>query len=345
MDKNQTHPQIPPPMQLFDHLIGFMKTQTIHTMVRLGIADTLAGGSKTAEQLSDLVNVPGTKLSRLLSALVGLSVIQMDDGMSYSLTPAGMCLTDASPISMKSLALMVGDSAWWLPWQKLVSSMESDDSVFENIFQMDYDRYLDAYPETGKIFMDCLAGVNKANIPAIVDSYDFSRHRTLVDVGGGHGSLLTAILDNHKSGSGILFDRPQMLDSAEPFPDSVGDRLRLEPGDFFQAIPQEGDAYLLKQVIHDWNDDRSVKILKNCRDAMKKDSRILIIEALMNPEEMPLPALLFDLHMLVISDGGRERTLDEYKTLLNAADLELVTVHPTPTSFSIMEAKSATDTA
>jgi hypothetical protein len=235
--------------------------------------------------------------------------------------------------------LLVGDASWWNSWGNLEYSIMTNKPAIDRTMGMTYLEYLDAQPDLANTLNDCMSSVSEVNNPAIVGSYDFSKFHKIIDVGGGHGSLLKAILGISTSASGILFDLPRVIESINPELVQGGTRLQPVAGNFFKGVPKGGDLYVLKQIIHDWDDKRAIQILANCKNAMNKDGRILLIETVIDPDEAMDVANFFDLHMLVTAEGGKERTESEYRLLLEEAGLELIGIYKIQSSLSLVESR------
>jgi hypothetical protein len=328
---------IPPSVQVFEIAVGFMKAQAIYVAAKLGIADLLKDGPKKVDEIANITGVHSNSLHRLMRALASIGVFAEKDDGSFELTPMASALRSDVPMSLRPYVLLLGDKSWWQPWGELLHSVRTGEAAFDHMFGMGYSEYLEKHPDLAKTFNECMTSVSQAHNPAIVKSYDFSPFRKIVDVGGGHGSLLTQILKANSSVSGILFDLPHVVNSISNVDVKLSGRWEISPGDFFEEVPAGGDAYILKQIIHDWNDELSIKILKNCRQAIAKDARILVIEGVIEPENAPNILKLFDLHMLVTAPGGKERTESEFRSLFSAAGFELSRIIPTPSSFCIIE--------
>ena len=220
------------------------------------------------------------------------------------------------------------------------NSVQTGESAFENLYGMQIFDYLQQNPESAQIFDRAMTSYSSTEIPAIIASYDFSSIKTLVDVAGGVGSMLLAILQANPHLQGILFDLPTVIEDARSIlaASPVGNPCRLETGDFFKSIPQGGDAYILKHIIHDWDDDRAISILQTCRAAMSEDNKLLIVEQVIPPGNEPFIGKLLDLNMLVMCRGGCERTEAEYRNLLERADFKPTKIIPTQSFISIIEA-------
>ncbi|MFN2540569.1 MAG: methyltransferase, partial [Chthoniobacterales bacterium] len=223
-------------------------------------------------------------------------------------------------------------------WGELLHSVRTGEIAFDRAFGMPVWKFFSQNPDNAQTFNDAMTGLTLAVNDAVISSYDFSAIRTIVDIGGGHGSLLASILEAHPKMKGVLFDAPPVIDGAQSRFQSEGlaNRCELVAGDFFASVPLGGDAYILKWIIHDWDDERCIKILKNCHRAMTEDGKLLLVEAVV-PRGSELHFSKFmDLNMLVMT-GGRERTADEYRTLLEASGFKLTRIVPTDSAMSVIE--------
>ena len=338
-EKHLNPETVHPVAQLFEMANGFMKSQAIYVAAKFGIADLLKEGPLGIEELAKQTGAVENALFRLMRALVGIGVFAENNNGGYELTPMSSALLSDMPVSLRPYLLLLGDRSWWNSWGNLHYSIMTDKPAIDHTLGMTYSEYLDTQPDLANTLNDCMSSVSEINNPAIVGSYDFSRFHKIVDVGGGHGSLLIAALRSNTSAMGFLFDLPRVIDAIEP--DIISGEKRLEPvaGNFFENVPGGGDLYILKQIIHDWDDERSIQILANCSRAMKQNGRVLLIETVIEPGGGPDVANFFDLHMLVTAEGGKERTKSDYLSLLKTAGLELLEIHNTPSSFSLIEAR------
>jgi SAM-dependent methyltransferase len=317
---------------------GYGTTQLIYVAAKLGIADVLEDGPQGIDALAQATQAHAPSLYRLMRALAGLGVFVENADGAFATTTLGRCLVSGSPGALRARAILNGED-WYRGWGGLLHSVRTGETAFDHIAGMPFFEHLAANPETANTFNEAMASATEGAARAVADAYDFSRCRTIVDVGGGTGAFLAGILKANPQARGVLFDRPSVVAAAGPPLTRAGmaDRCDVVGGDFFEAVPGGGDAYILSWIIHDWDDDRSVALLKNCRRAMADDGRLLVIEQVVPPGNQPSLSKLYDLHMLALS-GGRERREDEYRALLAAADLELARIIPTAVPRSVIEA-------
>jgi hypothetical protein len=325
--------------RLFELVAGFRHAQLLGVAARLRLADLLAEGPRASGELAPLAQADPQALHRLLRGLVAIGLLTETADRRFALTPLGARLRTDAPRSLHGWADFTGDLVY-RGWSALLHSVRTGETAFRHVFGSDAFDYFAAHPDADDLFNRGMASITANLMPAILDAYDFSASQTVVDVAGGDGSLLAALLGAYPSLRGVLFDLPHVLprDGGPLQAAGVTDRCTLAAGDFFAGVPEGGDTYLLKSILHDWDDERSLAILKNCRRAMIVDSRLLLIEQVLpeRVEEDPRIALS-DLNMLVMT-GGRERTAAEFGSLLAASGFALKRIVPPPTLVSLIEA-------
>jgi len=319
---------------------GHFREQAICVAATLGVADQLADGPKSAEALAGATGAHPRALYRLLRALTTFGVFAETDDGRFEMTPLAETLQSDSPSSLRPLLVLLGQSFHWGAWSHLLHSVKTGESAFEHGHGQRFFDYLVAHPDAARVFGEWRTRQTELQVSAILDAFDFSRFRSVVDVGGGHGRLLSAVLKDHPGMQGTLFDLPEVIEVAQqPELTGVADRCRKVGGSFFEALPSGGDLYILKTVLHHWNDDLSVQILQNCRDAMAERSRLVVIETVVPGPNMVHASKLMDLNMLVLYHGGRERTSNEYRALIERAGLTFTTIVPTRSPLSLIEAR------
>jgi hypothetical protein len=317
---------------------GYQVSQAIHVAAELGIADLLADGARSSDDLAQQAGADADTLYRLLRALASVGVLHEDDGRLFSLTPIGERLRSDVPGSLHGWAVFVGQPTFWQVWSNLLYSVQTGENAFRHIHGQDVWSYRAERPDESAIFDAAMKARTGASNAALIEAFDFSRFGTLVDVGGGNGALLASVLAAQPALQGVLFDQAHVVAGAGPVLEAAGvaDRCRIESGSFFEKVPEVGDAYLLKWIIHDWEDEDSIAILRVVRAAMSSDARLLVVERdLGSPNEDP-PTKFSDLNMLV-APGGRERTEDEYAALFESAGLRLVGSTQTSTELVVFE--------
>jgi hypothetical protein len=328
----------PLPATLLQMMTGYWVSQALHVAAKLGIADLLADGPVDCEDLAAATDTHAPSLQRVLRALASVGVFTEVSPGSFALTPLAELLRSETPGSMRALAIMYAEEQY-RAWGELLHSVRTGEMAFDHQFGMSYFEYLAQHPEADRVFNEAMTGWTHQLVGAVVDAYDFSPFKTVVDVGGGYGALLAAILRSNPSTRGILFEQPHVVASAEEqlAAAEVADRCTLVGGDFFAAVPSGGDAYVLSQILHDWDDERCVAILGQCRQAMPDHGKLLVVELVLPEGDEPFLGKWLDLHMLVLL-GGRERTAAEYDALFRAAGFRLTRVVPTPPGPSVVEA-------
>ena len=317
---------------------GYWVTQIIYVAARLGIADLLDDRPRAIDMLAKDTGTHEPSLHRLMRALTGLGVFRQAENGEYQNTALGCCLVTGSPGALRARAVLSGEE-WYQGWGRLLETVQTGQTAFNRVFGRPFFEYLTANAEAAAVFNEAMASTTESAARAVSAAYDFSWANVLVDVGGGTGAFLGTILEANPQARGILFDQQDVAAAAGALlaGSGVADRLEVIGGDFFDAVPSGADAYILSWVIHDWDDDRSISILKNCRRAVARDGRVLVIELVIPPGNEASLGKLYDIHMLALT-GGRERREDEYRNLLAAADLRLTRVIPTGVPRSIIEA-------
>lgn len=314
-------------------------THAVRAMAALGLADHLADGPHTAVELAEATGTHAPTLVRFLRALAALGLVAHDEAGRVCLTPLGEPLRADVPDSLRPYALAIAAPHVERAWHDLPEALRTGEPTFPQVHGLSFWDYLAAHPEEGARFDAAMTGSADLRARALPAARDLTTISTLVDVGGGQGRMLAAALAATPSLRGILFDRPEVLPGAEAFLVAAGVRDRCESvaGDFFEGVPEGGDAYVLAHIIHDWPDAQALAILRTCHRAMAPGARLWIVEQVIQPGDTYDRAKLVDLLMLVMF-GAQERMAAEYRTLLEAAGFGQVTVHPTDTPFSVVEA-------
>lgn len=322
----------------FGVLMGFWSSQTLLAAVKLGVADHLADGPRTAGELAAAMGAHEPSLARLLRALATLEAVTPEGGR-YGLTEFGRALVKGSPGSMRSLVLGVMSEDHRQAWAELPHSVRTGETAFDHVFGMPVFEYYARHPEISADFNDAMTAGSAAVEAAVREAFDFAPFGRIVDVGGGNGGLLAAALESAPKAAGVLFDSPAGVKGAQDLlrARGVSNRCEIVPGDFFESVPRGGDLYMLKWILHDWDDRRAVTILRNCREAAAKGSRLLVIESVLPDGDAPSPGRLSDLNMLAMT-GGRERSASEYRAMLEAAGFVDVRARETRSPCGLVEA-------
>jgi len=324
-------------LQLDQMISGYWTSQAIYAAAKLGIADLLAAGPQTAEQLATTTETHAGALYRVLRALASVGIFAENGQKEFALTPLAEFLRSDVPGSKRALAMMSGDEQF-KAWSEIMYSVQTGKTSFDKIYGQPIFEYLSQHPEKGQIFDRAMTGIHGRETGEILEAYDFSGIQTLVDIGGGNGSNLINTLQKHPEMKGILFDLPQVVERAQPHIEAAGllDRCELTGGNFFESIPADADAWFMRHIIHDWNDEKSLTILRNCHAAMPENGKLLIVESVIPEGNDPFPGKFLDLVMLMIP-GGKERTAEEYRFLFAEAGFELTRIIPTESELSILE--------
>jgi C-methyltransferase len=327
---------------MFELVLGAWVAQAIHAAAELGIADALAEGPLSLDDLAERVGADSDALRRLMRALISYGIFRQRRDGRYHLTALAGALRSGAPLSMYGWARLVGAPQHREHWSLLVESVKSGKAVLPQLRGKEAFDYLKDEPELAKVFNDAMTTLSGLAAVAVVAGYDFGRYRTIVDVGGGHGSLLSAILAATPNARGVLFDLPDVVAEALVLlrEQGVEDRVRVEGGSFFDSVPSGGDAYVLKSVIHDWPEAQAVAILRNVRAAVGADATLLVVELVLPGHNRDFAGKWVDLEMLVQANG-RERTAAEYRDLLKQAGFRMTRVVQTVAPFSIIEATLA----
>jgi hypothetical protein len=320
-------------------IVGYRLSLALHVAAKLGLADLLEDGPRSVEELARAAGAHPPSLYRVLRLLASEGVFAETDPRRFELTPLAAPLRRDAPDSLRARAIFDGEEWNWRAWGQLLHSATTGEPAFERAHGTGFFEYLAEHPAAANGFNALMAEQTAPWARAVVEAYDFSGVGTLVDVGGGYGALLAAVLAAHPPMRGVLYDRPHVVAGARPRLEAAGvaDRCEIAGGDFFAAVPAGGDIYLLKHILHDWDDDRCAAILRNCRRAMPGGGRLLVVEALLPPGNEPSYGKYLDLAMLVLLTG-RERSEEEYARLLEAAGFALSRVIPTRSEVSVLEA-------
>lgn len=324
---------------LREQIMGFRTTQMIHVAAKLGLADLLAAGPRPVADLAVAAGAEPQALHRLLRALASLGIFAEDEAGDFVLTPQAELLRSDVQGSLRDVALLYGEDWLWQAYGTMTHSVRTGAPAFAKVHGQPFYGYLHAHPRAAARFNAAMTGFSSHETAAILEAYDFSRVRSVADIGGGHGALLAALLRAHPRMTGTLFDLPSVVAGASPALDEMGiaERACIRAGDFFDEAPAGADLYVMKSVLHNWDDTDAARILATCRAAMAPDARLLVIERVVPEGNVPSEAKLFDISMLVVA-GGRERTEAEYRRLFDGAGLALARVATTRSALSVIVA-------
>lgn len=304
-------------------LFGYRLTQLVHIVAKLGIADHLVDRSRTAADLATLVGANADALHRVLRALASLGIFQQDELGQFGLTSEGQRLRSDIPGSMRLPAITYGEPWWWQAWGGLFETVRTGVTAFDHVHGVDLFGYLSSDPRASSLFNGIMNAMTTEQAAAVAEGYDFSSTRKLLDVGGGHGALVAAILRRNPETTAVVFDRPSVVEGAVArlADHGIADRCSVIGGDFFVSVPSGADTITMKDIIHDWEDQRALAILRNVRRSMSDAARLLLIERLIPSGDAPSPGKLVDITMLALT-GGRERTEEQYRSLLREAGFD-----------------------
>ncbi|TDV57584.1 methyltransferase [Actinophytocola oryzae] len=325
--------------QVLGDSLAYLYPAAMRTAVTLGIADQLADGPKTADELAAKSGASADHLRRTLRFLATRGMFHEEEDGTFGLTVSAGLLKSDSPLPMASIVNLLTDELYWLPAGKLDDTVRNGTTAFPDIFGAPLFDYLAERPERGEVFHTALDELSATEHGGIVTTYPFPESCTVADIGGGKGGLLREVLTKNPTVNGILFDHESVVaDHGLDTPDLKG-RWEIEAGSFFEKVPT-ADVYLLKRILHDWNDADCVRILRSCRDSMAEGGKVVVVDTVVPSGNDPHPSKLSDLAMMIVFDG-KERSEAELEALFAEADLKLARVIPTSGSVSIVEAIAA----
>ncbi|HVZ31274.1 MAG TPA: methyltransferase, partial [Polyangiaceae bacterium] len=319
-----------PEQRLLELMRGYRQPQALYVAVQLGIADRIGSEPTSADELANATGSHSRSLTRLLRALASSGVfIETAPGM-FAHSPMSELLKRAHPNSRVPSVLFLGAAYSQLAWLELGSSIKTGRSSFQHVHGMSKWQYNQLHPEQGAVFDQVMAGARPGRIAALVGAYDFAGASLVVDIGGGHGQLLAAVLARHSHLQGVLYDLPEVVRGAPALLAQAGveARCRVEGGSFLERVPA-GDTYILSDILHDWPDEECLAILRACRAAISAGGRLLVVEYLLTPGATPPHVAWLDLQMLVEFGEGRQRSAEELGGLFQATGFRLVSVLPT----------------
>lgn len=332
--------EMPPQAVMMQIISGFWLSQAVNVVARLGLPDHLAVQPKTLEELAEATGTHAPSLYRVLRVLVSTGIFAQDANEKFTLTPVGQTLRRDVPGSLRAFAMAELGQEHFVAWGNLMHSVKTGEIAFDNRFGESAWEYYAKNPEDAAVFNDAMTGLTEMVNAAVIPAYDFSGLKKVIDIGGGHGALMAGILKANPSVQGAVFDLPHVTEgsAARMASAGVGDRCDITSGDFFAEVPAGYDAYVMKFIIHDWDDEKSIAIMKNIRRAMADGGRLLLVEQIVSADNAPSFAKFIDVNMLVMT-GGRERTEQEFADLFAASGFRLTRVVPTESVFCVIEAE------
>lgn len=326
--------------QVLEMSRAYVLSRAIHVVAELGVANHVGAAAVPVSELARLTAAHPAHLERLLRFLAGYRIFAEADRGEFVATPLSDVLRDDAPNSLRPGSCMV-NAAWWSAVGDLGHSITTGEPAFALRHEQPFFSYLKQHPEDQRRFDAGMASNSRSGDEAIARAYDFSRAALVLDVGGGRGGLIRAVVERHPGVKGVLFEQPQVLERAIlPSEGALAGRCSAVGGDFFEGVPPGADIYLIKGVLHDFNDDRCAVILDRCREAMAPGSKLLIVERLISPDNQRHEAKTIDILMMALL-GGRERSIADWQGLLRAAGLQLLRQIPTDSEFTICEAALA----
>lgn len=333
---------MPAPASMMEMIIATWVSQAITVAAELGVADALAGGPLTIDELSAKVGADSNALGRLLRALIGRGVFRHRRDGRYELNSLARTLCSDAEVSMTWAAQFYGSREQRERWTLLADSIRTGQSVVPALHGKESFDYFAEDPRHADLFNRTMASISQLTDASVAAGYDFTAYPTIVDVGGGHGPLLATILAATPGSQGVLYDLPAVVADAPKIlcEKAIADRVRIEEGSFFDSVPAGGDAYVLKNIIHDWPDEKAVQILRNVRAAAGRRATVLLVELVIPDHDRDFPGKWADLEML-LNLAARERTAAEYRNLLSRAGFEMTRLVPTASPLSLVEARVA----
>ncbi len=341
---NSEHSQIngvPPAVALMQMMTGVWLTQSIYVAASLGIADLLKEGAKSVDELAPAVGAQTSHLYRVLRALASFGIFTEVAPRQFALTEMAEYLRSDVPGSLRPLSMTMSDEWQWNCWGDLLNIVKTGQPAMQKLYQVNdtFEYLTQKNPQAGALFDKAMIGWCSAIHLAVLNAYDFSGIHKLVDVAGGHGTLLASILAKYPYLQGVLFDLPQVVAGAGPLLESrgVADRCEVVGGSFFETIPAGGDGYILSHIVHDWGDEDCIKFLNNIRRVIAPHGKLLVVEMVIPSGDTPHFGKLLDVEMMAIFSGGRERTEAEYHQLFQAAGFQITRIVPTASPVSVIE--------
>jgi hypothetical protein len=329
--------ELSPQDRMAGMITGYWVSQMVHVAAKLGLADLLADVPKTADELAQATGTHARSLYRLLRALASVGVFSEVDDRRFSQTPLSECLRSDVPGSQWAMAVMMGDEHYHA-WGDLLESVRTGQTAFDRLYGQPIFKYLAEHPEQARVFDAAMTSIHGRETQAMLDAYDLSGVHVLADVGGGNGSNLIGILGRYPGIRGVLFDLPHVAERAGANLEAAGlsGRCEVVGGDFFASIPVEADAYFLRHILHDWDDEKAGLILRNIRTSMPEGAKLLVIEHVLPPGDEPSFGKLLDLNMLLLP-GGVERTEAEFRQLYRGSGFRLTRIVPAQGDLSVVE--------
>jgi hypothetical protein len=316
---------------------GQWVSQCLYVAVALEIPDLLKDGPVPVSELAQQAKADEDYLYRVLRALCGLGLFTEHEGRLFMNSPLSASLCKDAPFSARGMAMLLGQKEHYEPWGHLLESVRKGDRPFEAVYGMPVFEFYAKHPEASEVFNDAMTSFASNLHRSVLSTYDFSGFKTLVDIGGGHGALIMSILEKFPALNGVLFDMQHVIDGVK-IPETLKGRIQAIGGNFFESAPA-GDAYILSTVIHDWSHELSLKILKQIHNSMADGGTLLVVDHVVTGDNQFHPGKLLDINMLVMTEGGRERTREEFQRLYDEAGFELTRILPLPSGSCVVEGR------
>jgi hypothetical protein len=332
--------EVPPQVAMLKLISGFWISRAVYVIAKLGIPDLIGDQPRTTEELAQATQTNAVALARVIRALVSVGVLAQTIDGKVALTSLSQILRTNVPGSVRWFVISELGEEHYPAWGDLMHSVKTGEIAFDHAFGMDIWEFFRTHPDNAQLFNDSMSGMTAVANQAILAKYDFSPIKKLIDIGGGHGGLITSILQANPNMEGTLFDAAVVIEGAIKRLEAAGvsDRCRTVAGNFFKEVPAGADGYILKWIIHDWDDERATTILKNIRSGIASDGRVLIADVVLPETSEPHFGKFFDLNMLVMT-GGKERTATEFERLLQHSGFQLTNIVHTDSPFSIVEGR------
>ena len=342
MSDRTVQTELPPPMVFMQLLFGKQLTYSLSGVARLGVADHMDKTARPIEELATKVGAHAPSLYRVMRLLASLGVFKEGPARHFALTPVGKLLKTDAPASLRSMAMMFGEEFSTRAYAHITDCLRTGGDGVTEAYGKDIWQVLAEHPAQCEVFQNAMTSNSSGSVPAIVEAYDFGGIKRIADVGGGHGLLLGSILGAYPAMQGVLFDRPEVVGSL-PKNALAGleGRVAVEGGSFFDRVPDGCDAYIMKHIIHDWDDDHCRTILRLMREKLPRNGRVLVCEMVVTDDPGPTPAKMLDIEMLVMTVGGKERTEAEFADLFASSGLRLKRIVPTERPVAVIEAVPA----
>lgn len=332
----------PAPMDLiFGACFGYVISACLNVVAKLGIADLIGAGAKDVDALAQQSGAHAGHLARVLRTLESAGIFRRTENGEYALTPAGQLLRSDVEGSAAETVEWTTDPLHFQVYGELLDTVKSGAITFDRVYQRPFFQWI-SQPENGEefaVFNNAMTSISQMCLPAFLEAYDFSQFKKIVDVGGGHGASLRAILKQNPQASGIVADMPSVVSETRVAiaADGLDDRCEAVECDFFASVPAGGDCYFMKHIVHDWSDAQALQLLRNVRAAVPADGRLVLAEAVLDDGAAPHPGKVLDIEMMSFV-GGKERSEAEFRELLLQAGFRLVRVVPTKSILSLLEA-------